>query len=276
MSFEGLYYGTVDEVIAPNHKSNRSKSTYEYMVILTHDRAAQIPVHCVKMDPFGSPHNFEDSILSQGCRVLVMFPRGESAVGTIIGGYRSTVKKPVKSEEGFHHRQRFNEIETYIDNKGAWHVTSDDGPNANISKTQIILDDSVGEKITLDKTTKTLTIETKELKVFVKGNAEIVVDQNVNVVVHGQANIRVDGDVTADCNNLKVNTRGQADVTVANDANVKAKNINVTAKGTAKVDAKSIELNGSGGQVLTTKTSPIVDYITGILTEGIPNVSGGA
>lgn len=49
----------------------------------------------------------------------------------------------------------------------------------------------------------------------------------------------------------------------------------IKADGTVEITAIKITLNGEGGEVLTTKTDPVVDLITGVPTIGVLNVKAG-
>jgi hypothetical protein len=164
------------------------------------------------------------------------------------------------ASDGYYYRHRFNEIETRLDNKGQWTLISDDGPNQILNKTTIKLDDSVGDTITLDKTTKTITIACQEWKVNVVGNAVITVAKDVTLNVKGNVNATVAKDLTVTCANAKVKA---------------TKEVSVAASGDVTVKGKSIKLNGSMGNVLTTMSDPILCPITGLPAKGVPTVKAG-
>lgn len=259
-AFNQFYFGTIQEVFPPNHAQNVSKYQYEYQVLITQDDYAQIPVKCVSIDPYGSPYNYLDSILYKNYKVFVLFPKGDRSMGVIMGGGRNYVK-PQDPLRGYYFEHRFNEITNTIDRLGAWTVKSDDGPYQIIDKTSITIDDASGESIRLDKTAKTLDINTRELNINVSGNGSsnvnVTVAGNVTIKVSGNANITVVKDVILQANNVTAN--------VKKDATIKA-------GGIAKVDAKQIELNGSEGRVLSTISDPFSDTIFGELHVGMPTV----
>lgn len=262
--YQGVFYGTVLEVYPPNHKFNKSKGNTEYLVSIIHDGYSAVPVHCVYVDPYGSPHNFLDSVLGVGNRVIVMFPRGEGTVGVIFGGYRSTSKKPVKETDGYFYRHRFNEVETFISNLGSWQVKSDDGPSETITKKQIILDDSVGEKITLDKEKKSITLEAETWTVIIKGNANISVEKNLTATVKETATITANNTVIK-TKTMTADVAENADINVKNDLKVKARVAQVTCTGKATIKAPKIELNDAKSGVTTMNSHQgVVDFITGI------------
>lgn len=254
-----MYFGVVVDIYPPTHKFNTFKHQYEYVVQVTGDDFCQFQVTAIRQDSSGNLDCFEDEILSIGDNVFIFFPRGDRSQGIITGGPRkfSKVQDP---KLGKYYLKRFNTIETYIDKDGNWSVTSDKGPHAHVRTNNIELNDSVGEQILLDKDTKTITINTKEWVVNVKGNANIKIDGNANLQVGGSANVKVGGSLTAD---------------VSGKASVKAAALDANIKGEAKVKASNITLNGQAGKVLTTMTDPVVDYITGVPSQGVPNVKSG-
>jgi hypothetical protein len=265
--FKGLFYGSIEDVYPPNHTYNRSKTQYEYKVLITHDAYSQIPTHCIRLDSYGSYHNFEDAILAKGYRVLVQFPREEGTVGVIIGGIRSVNNKPIKSEEGYFYRQRFNEIETYINNLGTWQVKSDDGPSITLSKDKVILDDSKGDKITLDKVTKTITVECQDWNVVVRNNVTIQVNNDAIINVANSTTLTTKN-LVANTENATINTSQKAVINSKQTATVNANKVELNAKGDVNIKAGKILLNGKAGQgngILTSNGSyGVVDMISGL------------
>ena len=69
---------------------------------------------------------------------------------------------------------------------------------------------------------------------------------------------------------------GALTITATGDVNVNCDNANVTASGDAIIMGSTIQLNGDGGQILTTQTDPIVDSIYGFGTVGVPTVTAGS
>lgn len=78
----------------------------------------------------------------------------------------------------------------------------------------------------------------------------------------GKTNINTSSDQTETVGgNLTINVTGNADI---------------TASGNVVVQGAQINLNGSGGNVLTTKTDMVVDTIFGQPTVGVPTVTAGS
>lgn len=235
MKLNGYYFGTITNVYEPKDKINSSGYQYQYQVLITADEYAQLPCRCIRGDIFGTNDDFEDVVLEVGAKVMVMFPRGDSSLGIIQGGTRH-YPAGQNASLGKHWRNRFNSIVRYIDKDGNYSVTSDSGPSFKLTKNTVELNDSVGEKIVLDKASKTITIDAKDLKINIKNAMSVTVS----------------GDVTLNC-----------------------KNVDVTASNNATITAKEINLNGDMGEVLTTKTMPLVDNITGQPSIGVRNVKAG-
>jgi hypothetical protein len=243
MTLDSYYFGMIMNVWGPDAPESASKYQYEYQVLVTGEDYASIPCRCIREDKYGSRDDFEDIILAVGTKVMVKFPRGDKSMGVIMHGTRAYVA-PQNPALGRYWMNRFNKIVRYIDKNGNYSVTSDAGPNLQVNTNKIVLDDSTGESIVIDKDAATITITAKTW----------------NVNINGDATMTIGGKLTA---------------TVTGDATVNADKVVVKAKGSAKVDAQSIELNGQGGQVLTTMTDPVVDSIFGIPTQGVPNVKAG-
>lgn len=239
-----FYFGKVTEVYPPNHPNSKSKYQYEYQVLITGDDYAQLPVRAIRNDSYGMGDDHEDQILEKNANVFVLFPRGEASMGIILGGGRF-FGKAQDPALGKYYLRRFNKIEVGIDKDYNYMVKSDSGPKLQLKTDKILLDDSVGESITLDKAAKTLTIEANKWIVNIKGDA----------------NITVDGNLTA---------------TVSSDATIKAKNVNVTADISAKVKANTISLNGDTSPITTEESHQnVIDLITGVPCIGVQTVKSG-
>lgn len=101
--------------------------------------------------------------------------------------------------------------------------------------------DSSGNKFLINKEEGTIVITHKE-------GSEISFDSSGDISISSPANINIDG----------------------------AENINITADTNVVVTGSAqIHLNGQAGQVLTNITDPVVDYITGAPSIGLPNVRAG-
>jgi hypothetical protein len=303
-----LYFGVIEEIYAPNHALNQSKYQYQYRVLITIDNYAQLPVQCVRMDAHGSLHNYTDTVMSAGSKVLVMFPRGDRSIGVIVGGTRSAPFKQDSNAQYFQ-ENRFNEMVETFDFKGSWMMRSINGPFAKIEKTKVTISDTPikqsgdqinsyketndkakdatnepfdGQFIILDKTKKELLINTNQYKLIVNENADVHVRKNSKVQIDGAAQITInkDADITVKGNtNLKVNKDVTADIKGELKAKV-GKDVSVTSAGKAKVKAKNIELQSDGASfplsdILTTQSDPFVDMILGLPTLGLSTIKAG-
>lgn len=302
-TFTGMYNGVIDEVYPPGHVMNTSIYQYMYRVLLNLDGMANANVICIQQDPYGSYHNYLDSVLAPGYRVFVQFPNGDRTLGVITGGSRFR-KQRTDPAQGIIYEHRFNEVVNTIDFKGAWTTRSINGPYVSIEKQKITLSDTPikqdgvvaenykaindaalpitqdpfdGQFIVLDKVAGELHINTNQFKVVVNKNADVHVRQDSKVVIDGAANITVGKDATLNVQG-GVNATIGKDLTanVAGEAKLKAgKDITVTSSGKTYVTAKEIQLNGQTGMVLTNVTDPVVDLITGVPTMGVPTVKSG-
>lgn len=181
-----LFFGQVEAVFNPSDAQNSGKYQFEYQVLVTVDNYAQIPVRCIKMDPYGSYSNYEDAKLAPGYRVFVMFPRGDRSLGVIMGGSRQYNGGPQQASDGYYWRHRFNGVNQGVDLNGFWKVISDQGPFASVTTSQVILNDGATESIVLDKAAQTLTVNSNTLKVIVNGDATVQVGGNAQVTVTGK------------------------------------------------------------------------------------------
>lgn len=254
-----LLIGTVTDVIPPEDQRSATRYQHEYYVLATDSLFTQVPLkNVLKMDMFGAPDEFSDAILRQGQMVLVTFIGDDYTRPVIIGALRNSPTK-TSAEPGDHWLLRYNKINQKVDAQANWSVTSDSGPLATVKTDSVILDDASGERITLDKTNGVLTVEARSLKVVVKGAADV----------------QVEGDATVSTKNATVTVNGDAKLEASGKVDVKAGgDVAVEAAGNATVDAAQIELNGGGGQVLTTQTQPRC-YVSGIPYVGVSTVKAG-
>jgi hypothetical protein len=235
-NFNQTFFGQIKEIIAPDHPKNPTKYQYLYLVVISAGGYSQITAPCIRNDPFGEIDNYQDSILNVGDKVFILFPKGDKSMGLIIGGGRY-YSKPQDKAKGKYFLRRFNKVETYIDSAFNYSVKSDSGPNFQLMVDKIILDDSVGEKIVLDKNAKSITIGTKDLTIDAKGKA--------NITVKG---------------NLTINVSGNADIKVSKNANIKA---------------KKIALNGEKSGITTEMSHQgVIDLITGVPVKASKTVLG--
>jgi len=267
--FEGLFFGTISEVFAPDDERNSNKSQYEYEVILTAELYSQMYVRCIKLDIMGgAQYHADDVILDKGYRVFLMFPRGDSQMGVILGGSRQ-IETPQKTEgDGPRRLTRFNELEQEITSEGDYSLkikqTEDADPDAELTITnkQIVLDTHPAEEacsIKMDRETQTMTISTKDMIVEITGQNTINVKGDVTLTTEGTVNITAKGDCKVDAKSLEA----------------KVDNAKITASQKVDVKAQTIELAGAEGQVLTTATQPTC-YVTGAPFKGSTKVKAGS
>jgi hypothetical protein len=301
MALHGMYFGIIEEVYPPNHQMNASKLQYEYRALITIDGQAQLPVKCIKLDPYGSIHNYEDSVLTKGCRVFVQFPRGDKSLGVIMGGSRFN-NTGTDSKAGIIYEHRFNEIIETNDFKGSWMLRSTSGPFIKLEKTRISITDTPikqdgiqnanyqatndaaqsittdpfnGQFIVLDKAKGELFINTNELKIIVNQNADVHIRKDSKVVIDGAATINITKDAT-------VNVQGNTNLNVAQNVVAKVKgDLKADIGGQATVKAKEIMLKSDGAgfplsSLISTMSSPLVDMITGLPAEGLDTIQGGS
>jgi hypothetical protein len=265
--FDKFYYGIIDEVYAPSNPLNKSKYQYEYRVVITADLYSQIPVRCIKSDgAFGNVNGYEDEVLGKGYKVFVLCPMGDQTLGVIVGGARA--HPLVQPENGVYKLRRFNSIEEEVSSDSVWSVQYRDaakGPisaNMALSKSNIKMGDNDAnpeqDYIEIDGDSSTITIKA--------GTWTVNVDSGATLSITGDLNVK--------CANLNATVQNKATIESAQlEATVKG-TAKITANGTASIDAQIIQLNGSGGMVVTTLTHP-TDYITGLPIVGEPTVTAG-
>lgn len=236
-----MLYGTIQGVFPPGHPQNRDGYQYEYYVLAVGDNYASVPLHHVlRSDMFGATDEFSDWVLEKNQKVLVAFLKDYSQA-FIVGAIRNSLTKMLATHHGL---QRYRKVNWGIDENGNYSVVSDSGPTLEVNTDAIVLGDSAGDSIILDRVNKVLTINANKW----------------NVVVQGDATIQAQGNVSVSGNDVDVTAQGD---------------VNVTASGNVTVDAESVTLAGEDGQVVTTATHP-VDYVTGIPIMGSTKVKAGS
>jgi hypothetical protein len=255
----GLYIGVVDSFLLPSDKKNRSKTEYEYDLSITIDNFTQVPIkHARRMDLSGGPDSFNDETLDAGQKVYVMFLQGMITHPIIVGMFRQHLK-PMDASKGRHKSERFNQITRTTDKLGNHSIKSDAGPNLNVNVLSIILDDSTGQSIKLDKVAKKMTINAGEWEVAITGNAKITVAKDATLTVNGNMKATVAKNLDVSGKDVTVNASGECKVKASKDVSV---------------DGKTIKLNGGGGKVITT-SSQATCYVTGIPFKGVSKVKAG-
>lgn len=233
-----LMLGVVKEVIPPSSSKSRTKTQYEYIVAAVGELNTHKQVHCLLKDHFGGINDFETFTLKTGFRCAVECVQGNPDSGVILGGISN---RSVKVDEalGHHWMARFNKITRSITSKDEFYVKHDNGNEMRVEPGQIILQDSTGIKIQVDKTGKKIVIT--------DGSGEsITIDKNAKKI-------------TVEAKDLNLELKG---------------NLKANVKGNVDVKAKTINLNGSSGKVVTTLTHP-VDFVTGIPIKGVGKVKAG-
>ncbi len=266
MNFQGMYFGTIEQVFPPDHELNKSKYQYEYQVLMIGDNYATVPVRAIVMDRIDTIYNSEEIILDKGSKVFLSFPRCDSSFGVIVGGSRTRPEK-VKTTKRAVYRNRINETEYEVGDDGELTLRLRDQPDGPIGpeveltkqKVTIFADKELGDNgIIIDRLLRKITIQTGEWEVTTQQNASLTIAGDANITVAGKANI-VAGDTSITTKKLTAKVAGNASVTVA-------------GKLTAK--AQFIELNGEVGGVITTETQPAC-YVTGIPFVGSLTVKAG-
>jgi hypothetical protein len=186
-----LLYGTVQAVFPPGVPQNVNGYQYEYYVLAVGDNYAQVPLHHVLVsDEFGAFDEFNDRVLEKNQKVLVAVLRDYS-MPVIVGAIRNS-RTITSAALGHHWTRRFNKVNTSIDKDSNWSVKSDSGPSAQVNTDSVVLDDSSGEKIVLDRVNKIMTIEANRWTVIVNGDASIKAQGNVTVEAGGNADVKAE------------------------------------------------------------------------------------
>lgn len=267
MNFNGLYFGVITDVYSPDNAKNKSGYQYEYAATITGDLYSSIPIRCIMMDRFATMYNSEEIILDKKSKVLVMFPRGDSSIGVILGATRTRKDKMTVAERAVY-RNRINETEVEVGDEGSWTVRLRDevdgpiGPEIEMLKDAISLfaDKAAADNgIIIDKTNKKITIKTGDWEVTTEKSAKITIAGDANIEVKGKASIKT-GDANIQTKKLTAKVDGNAEIKVS---------------GKLVADAQFIELAGDMGQVVTTATFPTC-YVTGAPIIGSLKVKAGS
>jgi len=278
--FSGIFSGFIQEVLPPSDDFNETEYQYEYMVTISTDLGAQVPVRCVKMDyGFGGIDGYEDEILGVGHTVFVMFPNTKGGCGLIMGGSRNSINPVV--EAGVRWRKRFKTIDQMVDKNGNYIVAykeedatgpndlSSFGPNVIIEKDHVRIQSGDGQdgaayagglvdSIIIHGDTRTISIIT----------------ENWNVRVAKNCTIFVEGDCDIKAKNLTAIIANSADIKAGELSAKVLRGAKIDVMGNADINALQINLNGKLGGVITTATQPTC-YVTGIPFNGSKTVKAG-
>lgn len=266
MSFEGMFYGTIEQVFPPDHQQNLSKYQYEYQIRMIGDLYSTVPVRAIYMDGFPHVYGSEERILDKGSKVFIQFPRNMSSVGVIVGGSRSRPEAMTTSSRAVL-RNRINETEYEVGEGGELTLRLRNQPDGPIGPEIEMTKDSVNiyadkflsdNGILIDRLQKKLTILTGDWAVTTTGDATLTIAGDATINVKGKASVNA-GEVDVKTKKLSATVLGNAEVTVS-------------GKLTAK--AQFMEFNGSVGGVLTTETQPAC-YVTGVPFMGSLTVKAG-
>lgn len=168
-----MMVGQIRNRYPPSNKDNRSKKFYEYDVQVVEGGVGQsgailhLP-HCLAISGFGNDKSYRT--IRKGTYVYVLCVWGATTQGIIIGGVPT---QPQKTEAGEHLTQSFNGMEATVNNDGELTITytgaqtdkgttdaTAAGTTVKINKEgSVIIDDGAGQKLTIDKTAKTVTVE---------------------------------------------------------------------------------------------------------------------
>lgn len=132
----------------------------------------------------------------------------------------------------------------------------------------ILLEDVAGNMIKLDTQNKSIEINAVE-------NQNNVIGKNYQIVVEGFVQIQVVGNVSLECADIDVKATSAVVETTGNVVATIGGSAQIAVTGDAEIDAATIKLNGSAGDILTTVTDPVVDTIFGVPTVGVPTVKSG-
>ena len=261
---DNIYLGIIDKVIPPGDPSNTTQFfQYQYSVLVTGDYQAIFPVICSVMSPVAGRDKVEESILSTGLRVFVVFPSGGSpACGLIIGCARQYIK-PQDITRGKYWERRYNLITETIASDNTWQVKHDLGMFMKVEGQKITVSDLGGNSVVINA----------GLPGGLAGGSIDVNCNALNITVKGDASIKATGAVSVIAKDVSVKATTVDVKSISMTATV-LKDVSLTA-GTVDVQAVSINLNSyTGGMVLTTMSQPVC-YVTGIPFVGTPLVKAG-
>lgn len=234
---------------------NKSVPEYDVLVFEQNEDRGATPIiykHCVFATSFGSKVDFFEAHLrtftkkstknptitssgQNGAVVLLLCLNGLSDTGIIISALSHPDRSTTLIDAGPHLEGEYNGVNIKVNQDGSTSLSF------NGAK------DSDGKLIDSSQGTTTLKIEK-------------------------DGSFQVDNSSTQ----LRLDKNGTITLTAKKDANIVVQgDANITASGKAIVKASEINLNGAGGQILTTTTDPVIDTIFGIPTTGVPTVKSG-
>jgi hypothetical protein len=223
--------GEVVQIHYPDDATNRSKNEIEYTVNVQFRRSNGVAVntlyHCTVGDPFGTAGDSHrhtrrasrgqkgSDSLTDGARVLVACPNGETANAIIIGGVKHHLAKPdPKRADGDYLHSEFNGVQFDINDSGEFSVTlagatlndgtaDDDLRDDHNKGTQVTfkkdgslaIDNKSGESITIDTTNRKIQVAAKDHGTKTEDSWSVEAGGDVTVKAGGDARIEADGDI---------------------------------------------------------------------------------
>ena len=256
------YTAIIEKVIPPGADGDLSHGyQYQYQVLVNGDQWSAFRAMCVRMDQSAGRDYTEESILSSGLRVFVMFPCGSKSLGIILGCARQYLT-PQDPGRGKYWARRFNLITETIEKDNTWQLKHDLGPFIKVEGRKVTVSDSYGNEVIVNAGTPA-------------GGGSVDVNAGaLNVTVKGDITVNATGDVNVKASNATV-TAQNVEVKATSVKATVAGDVSLTATGNVDVKATSVNLNQVlGGEVLTTLSQPTC-YVTGIPFVGVPTVKAG-
>jgi len=271
-----------------SHVNNITKLSTEYDVIVFEQDAnrgvALITYkNCLSADSFGSIADFfeknfrvqtrkstvgheENTKGQDGAVVLVLCLDGTTGKGVILGGLRHPDRASTLSNSAPHLEGEYNGVHIKVNTDGSTSLVFR-GATDNNGK---VIDSSQGDTTVKIETDGSFQIDHKTItfRLDKNGVATIQAKGDVNVLTDGNANVTAQKNANIQCADANITASGKINASSGGETTVQAGG-RIVEKGS------QIELNGSAGRILTDVTDPVVDYITGVPTMGVPTVKSG-
>lgn len=227
--------GEVIEVHYPDDAGNRSKDQTEYTVRVQFRRgnggAVNVLYHCTVGDPFGtggdsfrftrraSRGDKAGDTLSDGARVLVACPNGETNSAVIFSGVKHHLAKPDPNRAaGDYLHGEFNGVQVDINDSGELSITLagatlNDGTPDDLNRDEhnqgtqvtfrkdgsLAIDNKTGESITVDTTNRKIHVEAKDHETkteqswTVTAGKDVTLDAAADARMHAAGKLRLGG-----------------------------------------------------------------------------------
>jgi hypothetical protein len=253
-----LRIGIIIRAYVVSDDENLTKLTTEYDVLVfeqNENRGSSIMTykHCVAAEGLGSIPDFFEKTLriktnattvgsfvntkgQNGAIVLIQCLDGMSDKAIIIGAVTHPDRQTTLVDDQPYLQGEYNGVNVTIDNQGSVTLTFKGAT------------DNDGNQVDSSQ-----------------GNTVATIEQDGSVQIqHSTITLRLDRSGT-----VTLTAQEDLDLNITGDVNA-----NVTGK--AVITADEIDLNGTGGAVLTTETDPVVDTIFGAPTMGVDTVKAGS